>query len=216
MIVPFVPWIFAYGYIAEVIRRARSEDDPELPDWENWNELLMDGLRVTGVTLIYAIPLILIFGLGWAIYMGGTFALVGFQEGTPPAWAFLAMFGSFGVFMCSLICGTLFSMGAGVFLPAATTHVVIKRSFMALFRAGEWWRIFKANIGGYVIFIILLGGMLFIWQVVYSLIAWTLILLPVAFIAAFATMPYVGTLSALVFGRVYREAEENLAIKDEQ
>jgi hypothetical protein len=70
----------------------------------------------------------------------------------------------------------------------------------------------RANLGGYIIFFILLGGVLFVWQLFYSLLAWTLLLLPVAFLIPMLTAPYFSALTAIVLGRVYREAQENLSL----
>lgn len=213
LVIPLIPWLFAYGYTAEMVRRAAQEDDPELPEWDNWNELLMDGLRLMGTTLIYTIPLVLIFGFGFGSYFGVTLGSIGLAERSrSEAWILMAILGSFGVFMCSMICGTLFAICSGLLLPAAITHTVVKRSFAAFFHIGEWWRILRANMGGYVIFFILLGGVLFVWQLFYSLLAMTLLLLPVAFLIPILTAPYFSALTAIILGRVYREAQENLSI----
>lgn len=214
MIIPVIPWFFAYGYIAEVIRRAAREDDPELPEWENWNELLMDGLRLTVVSLLYFVPLFLIFGLGFITYLGTSFAMPMLAHGgrstewIAPLW----FMGGFSVFICSMFCGTLFSLLVGLLLPAAATHLVVKRSLGAFFRIGEWWKILGANLGGYIVFFILLFGLLFVLQILYSLLAWTLVLLPLAFFIPFLLSPYLAVVSGYLWGCIYREAEENLAL----
>jgi hypothetical protein len=212
LVIPVFPWLFAYGYTAEIIRRAVQGDDPELPDWNNWNDLLMDGLRLAGILLIYTIPLFLIFGFGFASYFGTIFLSVLGATSRSEAWIPLSFFPAFSALMCSLICGTIFAVFLGILMPAAITHVVVKRSFTSFFHFGGWWQILRANLGGYIIFFVLLGGILFIWQIIYSLIAWTFILLPVALFLPILAIPYVSTITAVIFGRIYREAQETIAL----
>ena len=80
MIIPVIPWLFVYGYIAELIRRAVDSEDPELPGWDDWNDLLVDGLRLMGASLFYVLPLLLLYGVGFGAYMAGMFGMVSLAD----------------------------------------------------------------------------------------------------------------------------------------
>ena len=216
LIIPVIPWIFAYGYTAEVTRRAVSESDPDLPEWDHWNDLLMDGLRLFAISLVFILPLAAIYLVGFGTYFGVSLGSISLAENSRSVGPWMvALFGSLGVFMCSLMCGTLLSIVGGVLMPAATTHVIVKRSFGAFFHLRDWWRIFRANLGGYIIYIVLLYGLVFLLQMVYTIMAWTLFLLPFAFIIPFIAAPYLSLVVAILFGRVYREGQDNLTLAAE-
>jgi hypothetical protein len=160
------------------------------------------------------VPVILIFGAGFISYMGSMLAMPVLAEGrrgTAMLFPFLFI-SSFGFFMCSLICGTLFSLVAGLFVPVATTHAVVKRSLGAFFHISAWARLLRANLGGYFVFFVILFGLVFVLQIFYSVFAWTLILLPLAFFIPLLLAPYLTLVSALMWGRIYREAQETLAL----
>lgn len=47
-IVPVFPFLFLYGYTARVVRHILQSGDLYLPEWDRWDELLADGLRILG------------------------------------------------------------------------------------------------------------------------------------------------------------------------
>ncbi|NJN99342.1 MAG: DUF4013 domain-containing protein [Anaerolineales bacterium] len=55
--IPLIPLIFVYGYCAQIMRQIIVEKrDPYMPEWEDWGKFLQDGLKLTGVGLIYSLP----------------------------------------------------------------------------------------------------------------------------------------------------------------
>jgi hypothetical protein len=217
LIIPLFPTLFALGYTAELIRRAVREDDPDLPEWDHWNDLLVDGLRLLGISLVFLVPLAFIYSCGIGTYFATMIGVISQDtHSSSPSWLPIPLLGGFSVMMCSMICSVLFSLVAGFFVPAAATHTVVKRSFGAFLRFNEWWRILRANLGGYIIFFILMGGLIYIWSMIYSLVAWTFVLLPFAFLLPFLITPYLSAICAILFGRIYREAEETLALVEDK
>lgn len=62
----FIPVIniFAFGYLYRFSLRARRTGQLQLPEWEEWRGLFLDGLRFTVVWLIYwLLPLLLALGV---------------------------------------------------------------------------------------------------------------------------------------------------------
>jgi len=55
-----LPIFLVYGYQLAVTRRVMKGEVNPLPEWENWGELLMDGLKIFVAIIIYALPIILL------------------------------------------------------------------------------------------------------------------------------------------------------------
>lgn len=73
--IPFVNLLFL-GYVLRYARRLRRGGDLALPVWEDWGELLLDGLRMLGLKLIHAgLPVAL--GALVSLVLSSFFALVG-------------------------------------------------------------------------------------------------------------------------------------------
>ena len=57
-----VPGIVLLGYYVAVLR-AVTAGDPTPPRFRDWRRLFVDGLRFLGITVVYAIPALVLFGL---------------------------------------------------------------------------------------------------------------------------------------------------------
>lgn len=215
-ILPAIPWVTAAGYSGELIRRAAIGDaEPELPDWQDWGRYFVEGVRLCGAALVAALPLILVFSCGFAPYFMTMFGMItvdaaGGDSGIMAPF----MFGSSMILFASIFCGFLLSLGIGIPLPAVLTHVVVKRSFSALFQVKDWWSIFRANIGGFMIAFILIWTASFVLQLLTQFFISTIILCLLAFILPVVFMPYIGVVGAYLFGKAYREGVETLAQVD--
>ncbi len=212
MVVPVLPWIPAVGYMAAIMRRAAAgAKDPDLPEWDDWGRLFSDGLRVGGAGLLAMLPSILLFTCGFGTYFVSMFGTISASERygrsaeMPPL-----MFAGMMVFFATMACGSILSLLIAIPLPAATVHVAYKRSFRALFQVGEWWKIFRANLGGFLIGVGLLWAVSMLLQVLMNFLVWTVILCLVGFIAPLLISPYIMLLGGLLYGRIYNEALENL------
>lgn len=213
-ILPVLPWLAAAGYIAEMLRRAAvGSGEPELPDWQDWSRYFVDGLRLSAAGLLASLPLILFFSCGFGAYFISMVATISVDSaGGDSAIMAPFMFGSWALLMGSIFCGFLITLGIGIPLPAALTHMVVKNSFSALFQVKEWWQIFRANIGGFLIAFILLWTSTFVVQFLTQFLVSTIILCALAFIVPVVFSPYISVLGAYAFGQAYREAAETLAL----
>ncbi len=74
----FIPVVnvFAFGYLSRVSRAVRKTGQPVLPDWNDWVEMFMDGLRFAVVWLGYwLLPILLGMLLTWLMTLIGLGAL---------------------------------------------------------------------------------------------------------------------------------------------
>ena len=208
-IIPVIPWILLLGYAGAIMKQIIVEkQEPSMPDWKNWSDYLLLGGKLFGVNLIYSIPVFIPMLLG---YFGMILpAFIGILSGDPNGYSnsdqfvgitMLFSFGGMGLFGI----GMIFSIILWVFLPPALAHVAARDSFAAGFQFRDWWAIFKANIGGFLLSIIIAGGlymvMVFALQIIYmTIILCALLPFLLAFISAYLTI-VIFTL----FAQAYRE-----------
>lgn len=207
--IPILPWLLMLGYAGAIMKQVIvDKQEPSMPDWKNWNEHLSLGGKLFGVNLIYSIPIIIPMLLGYFGMMLPAF--MGMLSGDPDSYSnsdqFLGitMLFSFGG-MALFGVGMFFSIVIWVFLPPALSHVVAKDSFAAGFQFRDWWKIFRANIGGFILSMVIAGGLYMALMLVMQIIYMTIILcilLPflLAFVGAYLTI-IVFTL----FAQAYRE-----------
>jgi hypothetical protein len=202
MFIPLIPWMFVAGYGARLLRAGAANTDAErLPEWDHWGDLLMDGLRQTGVGLLASLPTMVLMGGGWLFYMIGVIRMTAAGE-NPGAGESLFMLASVMVMFFAMGLGMLFGLVTALFSPAAMAHVAVQRRFAALFDFQGWVKVLRANLGGFVtallVFITVYTVIMFGWQVLY----FTVIL---CFLAPLLLMP-AAFYTALVFYRLVGQA----------
>ena len=145
-IIPILPMILVMGYIARIMRQVFNGEEPRMPAWDDWESMLRDGVYIYGVRIIYTLPLLILIA---PIFVGGMFLpLLADSTNDPNGFIIFFPFLLFGMLM--LIIFPL-SLAFGIIVPAAEAHTISKTEFAAGFRVREWWSIFRANLGGFVI-----------------------------------------------------------------
>jgi hypothetical protein len=209
-VIPIIPLIFVLGYVARIIENVIKENDFSLPEWDDWGDLTIKGLKVIGVSLVAAIPLVIFYGCGLFSTFLPMVALSGDNEGLFASMFMMSMFGS----MCLFGLGTIVWLVLSLFLPPAISHMIAEDSFGAAFHISAWWRNFKANLGGYLIAYVILIGVLGLMYLGFVLMYMTIVLcwLIPFLLSAFAV--YAGFVSAALFGQAYRVGKENLELAE--
>jgi hypothetical protein len=60
-IIPIIPSLFQLGYAGLIIWcLILDQAESYLPDWHDWNEMLVPGLKIGGAGLVYTFPLVLV------------------------------------------------------------------------------------------------------------------------------------------------------------
>lgn len=212
-LIPFVPGLFLIGYGGLIMREIIVEKrHPDLPDWNDLGGMFVLGAKLGAAGLIYSLPAL-------AILLASYFGMM--------APAFLAPFAPaasnqelgrwFGLSMLSMF-GGMFGIGIGIVLALATFfvfvpamgHIVATNSFQAGFRVREWWQVLRANFGGFVVAIILTGGLymvvLFLMQALYMTIV---LCLAIPLLLA-AVSAYVLPIFYALMGYAYAEGAQKL------
>jgi hypothetical protein len=219
-IIPIIPAIPLYGYVGQIAKRIiRQEEDPELPDWNDFGLFFSDGIKFFGVSLLYMLPGVLLMIAGYFAMSALNFAFLldpGFYTSPSPElgsqYATLVMLGV-AVGMVLLFLGMILMVVAGLFLPPALGHTVAKGEFGAAFRVREWWPVFKANFSGYILAMIVLYGVYMVMLgLVYALYFSVILccLMPFALCAASFGM---SAIQFSLIGIAYRDGLKKLAEK---
>ena len=74
-VIPIVPYLALFGYSARIAKQIFNSEEPRMIPWDDWGDMIKDGLRMFGVRMIYSIPMLLIaiplmfMGLGLPILL---------------------------------------------------------------------------------------------------------------------------------------------------
>lgn len=134
---------FVLGYAIEVIRNVIAGNDEVLPAWDNLGEKFMQGLILALILLVLALPAILVqacssVGLG-ALASNGS-------EGVSTLAGLLMLLVYLVVALYSLI--------IGVASPAIYLRYTMTRQFGASLQPAAIWAVIRANIGQYILVLI--------------------------------------------------------------
>jgi hypothetical protein len=208
-IIPLLPYFLLYGYMAEVMRRAINHNELSLPAWDDWGKLFTDGLKLFGAIFVWMLPVMLLFFVGFFVFFFGLGLAGATTEGSESAAAALSIGGMIGMFIFFGLM-TLFGMAIGFLFPVVMGHVVATNEFGAAFRIREWWAIFRANLGGFLMAFVLLFALSMALSFALSLLYFTIILCCIIpFLMAPVTL-YLVVIQGAVFGQAYRQGRLNV------
>jgi len=192
VLIGFVPLLMVSGYTVLLIRNIMNGVEHPLPEWDDWGELFMLGLKLAVVQLIWALPLI--------VLSVGSSIPAAFAENSNVQGGLIAL---------SVLCGCLsFIVGILYALLEPVITFVFARSgeFSAGFEFGKIFQLLRDNILN-VIIAIIISAVAGVAYGLLGLIVGTLALV----IGLIVTLPAAILLSALVqahlWGQVGREAE---------
>jgi hypothetical protein len=176
-----IPLILAYillgGYGVEIIRQVMRGELGTLPEWDDWGALLRDGLMVLIITVVYALPLIIVsVCLGVPI---GIFA----EDAEALSSLFSLALGCFSF---------LYAVALSLALPAALAFYAAEDDLGAAFRFGEVFALVRDNIATYLLTFVLSWVANFIGSLGSA----------VCGVGALVTIPY----SFMVMGHLYGQA----------
>ncbi|MGB8253230.1 MAG: DUF4013 domain-containing protein [Anaerolineaceae bacterium] len=216
MIIWVIPSVFVTGYLSRISRRIISGDgQAALPEWDDWGKLFVDGIKLVGVSIIYSIPLLISILATYAMmfipYIGMLSSMSdwsghGMNNGFPSSFFLIfLMYPMMGV-------GILISLVTAVFLPPALMHVIARDSFSAGFHFSDWWKVFRANLGGFMIAnLITLANLTVLYLVTYILMM-TIILGCLSPLVTIATSIYLGALTFTLYAQAYRTGQDKLTV----
>lgn len=136
-LIPIVGQLLVLGYMIAVGRNVIRDKPQPLPAWDDWGQMIVDGVYAFVVYLVYAAPLLVVLCLFLlpALVVGGAFKGAG-------------ELGAIGV--VGICCFVPFALIYGIavqwfFLPAALGRYADSGDVMSALRLGEIWAITRAD-----------------------------------------------------------------------
>ncbi len=178
----FIPSILAAlllaGYGVEITRRVINRNPQILPEWDNWEALLIDGLKYWVINIVYSLPVILIW-----MCLGIPGAALS-QDA--PGWtaAFNSVAGCLNF---------LWSLVVGILMPAAVAFFVANDDLGAAFRFGDVFNFVRDNFSNYLIVLVMSWVALIIGSLGFLFL----------FLPGLVTWPYAGWVMSHLYGDAY-------------
>jgi hypothetical protein len=138
-----IGWFFIFGYVARVVRNVIRGDQFPLPEWDELGDFFSEGLRLFGVVLAYIVPFLALL----VAFMIPAGILSAFEnEGLQALGSGVA-----GCLSCLLV---PLWLGVVVFLPASLLFAVVEQRFGAAFEFSRIWPFIRANVGNYLLAVV--------------------------------------------------------------
>ena len=137
-------YFILFGYLVRLIQNVRDEVHPVLPEWDRWGDDLVRGVKLAGVYLVWALPIILVsvplFIIGVVI-----------SENAPYGDDDIgAIFG-----LCALCLQFILGIAYVVFQPGFTIAFARNETISDGLQLSEVWNWTRDNVGNVVIVAIL-------------------------------------------------------------
>jgi hypothetical protein len=218
IVIPFLPMLALGGYCLKVMRQGVRGEAASLPEWSDWGDLIMEGLKGAALVVAYLAP-------GYVVMFGGLFltafgqaliiplmAAIGSSSGDPEAIASSLLatltitfgtvalqFGLMAVSMLVLLVGLLP-------LPLALGHYLHEGELGAGLRLREIWGLLKVNKSGYLAVWVIYVGLAYTLSLPVIFLYFTLILICLMpFILGPITF-YTYLIGSASFGQHYRDS----------
>jgi len=203
-IIPIIPLFFATGYMMRMMRQVLRGEQAHMVAWDDWENMFIDGARLFGVRLVYMLP----FFLFLCPMMGLNIALPIILDNANNAdWILILLPIIWGGFFLIFI---PFMIAASILLPVAEVHVTDKVEFAAAFRVREWWTIFRANWGGFLLAIAIAYGISFALSIAIQFAMITIVLICVLPIVMPGIAMYTSMVMYTAFAQAYKEGRDRL------
>jgi len=133
------------GWMVDIAKRVMDHELEELPGWDDFGKKFMGGLYYTVAGFIYALPVILVSCVMFAISFGSTF--VAAQEGNTEEVVAAIMAGNGIVIFCLSCLVILYGLVLSVLMPALLVHYAKENNFGAMFKLGVVYGKVRENAG---------------------------------------------------------------------
>ena len=217
-IIPIVPALPVFGYFGQIMKGIiLREEDPEMPAWNDWGTLFLDGLKLLGAVIIYLLPALILGVGGYALFMALDFAMassasnLAHSNQLPP----LMLLSGLGMVagMAIMMLGIALAVVTVTILPPALGNMLTKGKFEAAFHFREWWPVLKANLTGFILAVVLALGAFYLMYML-AIVLYATIVLCCLLPFAFAAIEFIaGAIGFSLYAVAYRDGTRKLAEK---
>jgi hypothetical protein len=192
ILIPLVGPIILMGWGLEITRRVINLDPSPLPGWEDFGSYLSKGFQAFVVSLVYALPVLLIVGCGQVTIFGSAAALGNNLDSDVAGGLITA------VSACTGCLALILGIAAGILSPAAIGKLADTGQLGAAFRIGEVFATFRAAVGPYIISMVIVAVAAMVLSPVGALACG---------IGALVTSALISAFSGHLYGQAYNLAK---------
>lgn len=208
LFIPILPALFGLGYCVQILRRTAGGEPPAMHAWEDWGTLLKDGLRGWAISLLFFLPGLAAFVLGFLAYFASFIPLMSSTGADGDGGlAFLLLLGM-GTMFLSFAVGSVLFVLASIPLPVALAHFAFEDRFAAAFEVRGWWPILRRNLLGVLIAWIIIAGLMGVVWFASLALYYTFILICLLGFLVLPAYFYVLAVGAAIYGDLYAEGRE--------
>jgi hypothetical protein len=187
-----VPALFLIGWYMRIAKNVMvTKTLGDLPEWDEWGRMILDGLKLVAVAIIYYLPALLLFLISFTLSL---VPVIGWISGGILSWL-----------------TWLFAIAITIFVFPAILNMIDKGTFGAAFHFKEWYANLKVNFVGYLVVYLVVAGVYALLAVILGVVFSTVILLCLVPFVIVGVWLYISTISYAVLGQVWVEGEEKLA-----
>jgi hypothetical protein len=136
--------VVVMGYSLRVLKNVATGNTPTLPEWNDWGGDWVKGAAATVAALIYSLPAIVGSGVMGIVSAAVSDSGAGDLQGL----ALVCVMG------CACL-SVLWSIAVAVLYPAAQLQYVLEGRFGAFFNLRAIWGFIRANLGNYIMALLL-------------------------------------------------------------
>ncbi len=197
-----------WGYSLRIMRHTAKGEPPSLPEWDDWGQLFLDGLKYIFVSLVYMLPLLLLLCCAYAAIIA-PWALFLLPAAAEDVLRLVpgGMMAGYALFY--VLTGT--SMLLAIFLMflvfVAITRMVAHDSLDSAFQFGEVWRLARVGFRNYLVAFVGLFGIMAIVYLIAMGLGYTIVLLCLLPFLIGAIAWYSSVMIGALFGAAYYHSQ---------
>lgn len=134
-----------YGYMVEIIRNVRRGDSEPLPEWNEWGQKIVLGIKLMVAYFIWALPLLIV----WVPLI-----LFGILAGVSESDAITGFFAV--VLLCFACLSAIYAILFIVLMPSITIQLAERGEISDTLKFGEVFNFTKVNLGNIIIVVLVL------------------------------------------------------------
>ena len=193
MLIPIVGQFVLMGYGIAIIRNVKAGNPRPLPDWSNFADFLLDGVKFWVANLVYALPILILVCPLILVSMLPVFAI-----DDEDLMAILG--GISGLVSMVLVCPmVLYGILLSLVTPVLQIHFAESGEIESCFRFREIFRFTLDNIGNLLISLLIVWGISVVVVPIVGTLTLGLLVLP-------ATV-WLAILSSHLYGQIGRQRE---------
>lgn len=215
-IIPIIPMFFLMGYTVMMMGAVvREGEDPALPEWKDWGDLLVKGLWAVALGIIPAVPIFFILNFGIGMNFATIALSVSLPSDSPGAVipVFMSLIGVV-ILMGTVLVTVLIGLFWGILYPAMLGYMVREDRFSAVFEVRRWWQVFRTDVGSFLLVYLVVMAVSGAIAMGLQVLAGTVVLICVLPVIYAAAVPYLMLVTHTLYAQVYRNAELKLAARD--